>query len=104
MYEQAKSCIKLTGNCSQLFKTNVRVRRGVNLSPLLFSIFLNDLNDFLQRAYNGMEHVADLVQQAFGNVEIIIYFKLYILLYADDAVLFAESKEELQAALNGLFL
>lgn len=51
-----------------------------------------------------MEHAADLSQQAFENDEIIIYFRLYILLYADDTVLFAESKEELQAALYGLFL
>lgn len=70
----------------------------------MFSIFLNDFSDFLQWAYNRMEHVADLSQQAFENDEIIIYFRLYILLYADDTVLFAESKEELQAALNGLFL
>ena len=32
------------------------------------------------------------------------YFKLYVLLYADDTVIFAESAEQLQAALNGLFL
>ena len=93
MYEQAKSCIKLNGNCLQFFNTNVGVRQGENLSHLLFSIFLNDLSDFLQRAYNGMEHVADLAHQAFENDEIIIYFRLYILLYADDTVLFAESTE-----------
>ena len=46
MYEQAKSCVKLNGNCSQFFKSNVGVRQGENLSPVLFSIFLNDLTVF----------------------------------------------------------
>ena len=39
-----------------------------------------------------------------SNDEIEVYFKLYILLYADDTVIFAESAEELQAALNAMFL
>lgn len=39
-----------------------------------------------------------------SNDEIEVYFKLYILLYADDTVIFAESAEELQAALNAIFL
>ena len=33
-----------------------------------------------------------------------VYFKLYILLYADDTVIFAENEHELQAALNAMFL
>ena len=45
MYEQAKSCVK-AGNCkSQFFSCNVGVRQGENLSPILFSIFLNDLTE-----------------------------------------------------------
>ena len=36
--------------------------------------------------------------------EIAVFFKLYILLYADDTVIFAESKEELQSALNAIYL
>ena len=32
------------------------------------------------------------------------YFKLYILLYADDTVIFAESDTEMQAGLNAIYL
>ena len=39
-----------------------------------------------------------------SNDEIEVLFKLYILLYADDTVIFAESKEELQSALNAMYL
>ena len=104
MYEQAKSCVKLNGKCSHFFKSNVGVRQGENLSPVLFSIFLNDLTEFRLRAYNGMKQISDLSQQTFQNDDLIIYFKIYVLLYADDTVVFAESHAELQAALNGLFL
>ena len=34
----------------------------------------------------------------------ILYFKMHVLLYADDTVVFAESHAELPAALNSLFL
>ena len=39
-----------------------------------------------------------------GNNEIEVFFKLYLLLYADDTVILAESKDELQAALNAMYL
>ena len=32
------------------------------------------------------------------------FLKLYILLYADDTVILAESREKLQAALNAMYL
>ena len=39
-----------------------------------------------------------------GNDDIEVFFKLYLLLYADDTVILAESKDELQAALNAMYL
>ena len=39
-----------------------------------------------------------------GNDEIEVFFKLYILLYADDTLILAESREELQAALYAMYL
>ena len=39
----------------------------------------------------------------FDNDDIEVYFKLYLLLYADDTVLFAESAAELQSALISMY-
>ena len=37
-------------------------------------------------------------------IKIEVLFKLYVLLYAEDTVIFAESKGELQSALNAMYL
>ena len=106
MYQQAKSCVRVNGMLSEFFRSGVGVRQGENLSPLLFSLFLSDLEDFMARALDWLTHVQDLAHIALDepNEEAQIYFKPHVLLYADDTVIFAESPEQLQAALNGLFL
>ena len=70
----------------------------------MFSIFLNDLSEFISHAYNGLSEVAEMSKSLLSDDEIEVLFKLYILLYADDTVIFAESKEELQSALNAIYL
>ena len=107
MYQQAKSCVRVNGILSEiLFRSGGGVRQGENLSPLLFSLFLIDLEGFMARAFDGLTHVQDSAHIALDepNEEFKTYFKLYVLLYADDTVIFVESPEQLQAALNGLFL
>ena len=104
LYKNAKSCVRSGSKCSEFFTSNIGVRQGENLSPLLFSIFLNDLTDFMSKAYNGLTDVCTISHLLFDNDEIEVFFKLYILLYADDTVIFAESAVELQAALNAMFL
>ena len=48
MYSKAKSCVKSQRQgTSQFFTCNLGVRQGENLSPVLFSLFLNDLKDYL---------------------------------------------------------
>lgn len=104
MYESAKSCVRLGNDTSEYFFSNVGVRQGENLSPVLFSLFLNDLNEFISKAYNGLSNVSGAIHLMLDNEDFAVYLRLYFLLYADDTVVLAESEAELQAALNAMFL
>ena len=43
MYKNIKPCVFANGQISSSFPCETGVRQGENLSPVLFSIFLNDL-------------------------------------------------------------
>ena len=57
MYNNAKSCISMSGKTSGYFVYETGVRQGENLSPLLFSIFLSDLRDYSSTKYNGLSFI-----------------------------------------------
>ena len=72
-----------------LFSTKSGVLQGESLSPFLFSMYLNDINNFMS------------FDQTVG---INIYdFYLILLLFADDMVLFSHSKQGLQRGLDRLY-
>ena len=48
MYQSIKSCVRLNGQVTNFFPCNIGLRQGENLSPVLFSLFLNDLEQFLE--------------------------------------------------------
>ena len=73
------------------------VRQGEHLSPLLFSLFLIDLHSFLQSTLVNLQMVHNLADDVEVNIE--MFLKLYLLLYADDAVLLAESPGDLQRSI-----
>jgi hypothetical protein len=100
MYKNAKYCVRDGSNCSDVFPSNIGVRQGEDLHSLLFSVFLNDLTEFMSHAYNGLNDVCNISHLLFDNDDIEVYFKLYFLLYADDTNIFAE----LQSALNVVYL
>ena len=52
MYTEVKSYVTFKGENSLFFVSNRGVRQGDNLSPVLFSIFLNDLEDHLHADEN----------------------------------------------------
>ena len=82
MYEQVKSCVKSKSGLTYFFKYKRGVRQGRLLSPVLFSLFLNDLQGYLlEGGANGIT-LWDI--------------KIFSLLYADDLVLIAESEEDLK--------
>ena len=94
MYSNIKSCVFAKGEQSEYFVSNVGVRQGENLSPFLFSLYVNDLEVFLQQ--NGSNCI---------NLNIDIcerYLKLLVIMHADDTVLFANNAEGLQKILDNL--
>jgi len=96
MYSDAKSRIVHNNKMSDMFACEIEVRQGENLSPLLFSIYLNDLQDFLEGLnIKGIDSISRDLEN-----ELMIYFKILILLYADDTILLSESKDDLQIMLN----
>jgi hypothetical protein len=59
MYDYAKSCVRKGSQLSEFFNSNVGVRQGVNLSPVLISLFLNDLVEFISHAYDGLTNICN---------------------------------------------
>ena len=85
IYFIVKSQVKYNSTLSDGFFSTIWVRQGECLSPFLFSIYLNDLEAEME--IKGLEGID------------IGMLKLFILLYADDIVLFGNSAAELQDAI-----
>ena len=84
VYQNVQSAVLSSVGVSSFFRCEVGVRQGCILSPILFSIFINDF------------------PQAFQEISKISLMSKEIntLLFADDIVLFSESKIGLQKQLN----
>ena len=86
MYSSVKSRVKYNNQLGNEFYCGLGVRQGECLSPLLFSLFLNDIEEqFIQAGMEGID---------------IIKVKMFMLLYADGIVIFGNSAEQLQDSLN----
>ena len=90
MYDNIKSCI--TVNNLNSFPH----RQGENLCTFLFSIFLNDLeNLFSESNISPLEQIQEKSFQELNTL-----FKIFVILYADDTVVLAESEEGMQNVLD----
>lgn len=87
IYTMDKACVKLGNSYSEFFELSLGVRQGCILSPLLFNIFISDLAKKFETMENGF---------SVGEV------KINSLFWADDLVLFAKSKEDLDNLLKTL--
>jgi hypothetical protein len=90
MYEDVRIQIRMGGQLGLPFNSDVGVKQGDPLSPLLFGLFIDRFEQYL--ADNCDESVGIEVA---GKI-------LNILLYADDLVLLADNPKGLQAALAAL--
>ena len=94
MYDNIKSCVTINSECSDYFASTSGVRQGESLSPFLFAIFLNDLEDYLIKANCSVLEMTDMSAD--------LWLKLIIIMYADDTILLANSAINLQKGLNEL--
>ena len=86
IYKKVESCVLVSGDKTDWFDVETGVRQGCVLSPILYALFINGLIDQLNRANLG--------------VEITPGYILACLLYADDIVLLADDKKNLQKMLD----
>ena len=94
MYSEIKSCITINGNSSGYFTCDKGVRQGENLSPLLFAIYLNDLENYMNTT--GCKGIEIGIQ----NDEFTIFIILFLLLYADDTIILSDNAKEFQNILK----
>ena len=87
MYSKTLTGIKLPSGLTDLFEINCGIRQGDGLSPLLFCLYIDDI----QEIFND-----NCVPCTIGNL------RINHLLYADDLILMSESKDGLQNCLNNL--
>ena len=88
MYQCVKTFVFVNGEKSTPIISRLGVRQGECLSPFLFAIYVNDLESNLENVDTGIT---------------VLYIKIFLLFYADDAVLFATSADQLQTGINAFY-
>ena len=63
MYKQAKSYVQFHKSQSEVFSCLAGVRQGEHLSPILFAIYLADLEAFLKNKYKGLPFLKEKIVQ-----------------------------------------
>ena len=85
MYTKARAQVKTPEGPTDTFQCNIGVRQGCPLSPLLFSLFVNDLPDAIAKEVEGVT---------------LNSLKVRCLMFADDLVLLADRPEGLQNSID----
>ena len=94
MHKNIQFCVTLNQQLSDNFVREMVVRQGENLSPLLFALYLNDIEGKL------LECNCDYLD--FGEEWINCYLKVVVLLYAADTVVVCDSEEGMRQASSAL--
>ncbi len=88
IYKSTENRVRTAEGLTNVFRLSKGVRQGCPLSPLLFNIFIADLEQYLKGKQEG------------GVV--INGIKIWLLAYADDMVLMAVDPKQMQEMLNAL--
>jgi hypothetical protein len=88
IYESVKSCVRVNSEYTDFFESHMGLKQGEPLSPLLFLFFINDMENYISSDNIDAVNIEEL--------------KIYLLLFADDTVLFSYTKEGLQLLLDKL--
>ena len=88
MYASVKLCIKYNNTFSQFFDSHIGLKQGDPSSPILFMLFVNDMIDSINSNLNGIFTINEM--------------KLFLILFADDQVVFAKSPQALQSLLSDI--
>ena len=88
-YSKSSSCVLGSQGQTNYFSLSKGVKQGCNLSPLLFSLFINDLPQYVHSTLE-VDHDQTL------------NFPSSCLLFADDLVMFSENPNHLQNLINSL--
>ena len=89
MYSNVKSCVKQMSSFSDYFSYSVGLRQGEVMSPLLFSLFVEDLELYLQKDVNSGLVIDDII--------------ILLLLFADDMAIVGKTPCEIQNHLDNLY-
>ena len=89
MYQVTKSSVLLDGEISNQFDISQRVGQGCSLSPILFTVFINDLLNEVEKSGSGISISEDC--------------KVGGLMFADDFVGLAGDKDDLQKLIDVVY-
>ena len=88
MYRCVKSCIKYGNVTTDFVASEVGLKQGDPLSPIIFMFFINDISDSLNSDLDGLFTLNEI--------------KIFMIFFADDACLFSLKLDTLQSMLNDL--
>ena len=88
IYRKVESSVLLGDRHTAFFEIFVGLRQGCILSPILFDLFINDLRDVVDKLGKGVK---------IGDT------RVSMLMFADDIVILAESKADLELMLKAIY-
>ena len=84
MYNQLKSCIKVNNSLTKFFECTIGTRQGCVSSPIIFSLFINDLVEYLRAESDSGIFITNDIED------------LFALMFADDVSCFSDTVIRLQ--------